>query len=218
GLMQRLGLTLLACTLAVGATEAQQVAPPISGIIGKVQLFTGSALDVPPPSGVVHVNIKQPLTTYKHIPSDLSHVTSTSYIGVASTEQPDGKEVAKQVIIFPEELRGAAEGSVLTDPPGATTHSRMTNGSVSRPAASHLRMTNGTVQKGSGTTLVVQYQDGSRTISVPANVAVTQVAPEKVTLAAGDTIYLTTDKLPDGTLSSNKILVIAPAGSSNTKQ
>jgi len=44
-----------------------------------------------------------------------------------------GKEVAKQIIIFPEELRGAAEGSVLTDPPGATTHSRMTNGSVSSP-------------------------------------------------------------------------------------
>ena len=54
--------------------------------------------------------------------------------------------------------------------------------------------------------------------SVPANVTVTQVAPEKVTLAAGDTIYLTTDKLPNGTLSTNKILVIAPAASSNTKQ
>jgi hypothetical protein len=164
------------------------------------------------------VNIKQPLTTYKQIPSDLSHVTSTSYVGVASTEQADGKEVAKQIIIFPEELRGAAEGSVLTDPPGATTHSRMTNGSVARPTASHSRMTNGTVQKGSGTTLVVQYQDGSKTISVPANVGVTQVAPEKVTLAAGDTIYLTTDKLPNGTLTTNKILLIAPAVSPNTKQ
>jgi hypothetical protein len=35
GLMQRLGLTFLACTLAVGATEAQQVAPPIAGLLGK---------------------------------------------------------------------------------------------------------------------------------------------------------------------------------------
>ena len=128
GLMQRLGLTLLACTLVISATEAQQAvnattqaAPPISGVIGKVQSFTGSALDVQTPSGVVHVDVKQPLTTYKQIPSDLSHVTSASYVGVASTEQADGKEVAKQIIIFPEELRGAAEGSVLTDPPGATT-------------------------------------------------------------------------------------------------
>jgi hypothetical protein len=163
GLMQRVGLTALACTLVIGATEAQeaangtiQAAPPISGVIGKVQSFTGSSLDVQTPSGVVHVDVKQPLTTYKQIPSDLSHVTSASYVGVASTEQADGKEVAKQVIIFPAELSGAAEGSVLTDPPGATTHSRMTNGSVSRPAVSHSRMTNGTVQEGRGTTLVVQ--------------------------------------------------------------
>src|SRR5712671_5616588 len=217
-LMQRLGLTFLACTLAVGATEAQQVAPPIAGVIGKVQSFTAGSLDVQTPSGVVHVDIKQPLTTYKQIPSDLSHVTSASYVGVASTEQADGKEVAKQIIIFPAELSGAAEGSVLTDPPGATTHSRMTNGSVSRSAVSHSRMTNGTVQKGSGTTLVVQYQDGSKTISVPPNVSVTEVAPEKVTLAAGDTIYLTTDKLPNGTLTTNKILVIASAVSPSTKQ
>src|SRR6478735_3820675 len=111
-----------------------KAAPPISGVIGKVQSFTGSSLDVQTPSRVVHVDVKQPLTTYKQIPSDLSHVTSASYVGVASTAQADGKELAKQIIIFPAELSGAAEGSVLTDPPGATTHSRMTNGSVSRPA------------------------------------------------------------------------------------
>jgi hypothetical protein len=218
GLMQRLGLTLFACTLAIGATEAQQVAAPIAGVIGKVQSFTGSSLDVQAPSGVVHVDIKQPLTTYKQIPSDLSHVASASYVGVASTEQADGKEVAKQVIIFPPELSGAAEGSVLTDPPGATTHSRMTNGSVSRPAVSHSRMTNGTVQKGSGTTLVVQYQDGSKTISVPANVPVMQVVPEQVTLADGDIVYVATEKLPNGTLVTDKIFQFVPAAPPSTNQ
>jgi hypothetical protein len=212
-------ISLLAAQTIPNTVLAQvKAVAALSGVIGKVQSVTDSSIDVQTGSGVVHVNITQPLTTYKQIPSDLSHVASMSYVGVASTEQADGKEVAKQIIIFPEELRGAAEGSVLTDPPGATTHSRMTNGSVSRPAASHSRMTNGTVQKGSGTTLVVQYHDNSKTISVPANVAVTQVAPEKVTLAAGDTIYLTTDKLPNGTLTTNKILLIAPAVSPNAKQ
>src|SRR6202045_1539899 len=167
GLMQQFGLTLLACTLvigAIGSASAQQAAPPISGVIGKVQSFTGTSLDVQTPSGVVHVNVKEPLTTYKQIPSDLSHVATAPYIGVASTEQADGKEVAKQIFIFPAELRGAAEGSVLQIPPGASTHSRMTNGTVSRSTVSHARMTNGTIQKGSGTTLVVGYQDGSQTI------------------------------------------------------
>ena len=195
-----------------------QVAPPIPGVIGKVQSFTGSSLDIQTPSGVVHIDVKQPLITYKQMPSDLSHVTSASYVGVASTEQADGKEVAKQIIIFPAELSGAAEGSVLTDPPGATTHSRMTNGSVSRPARSHSRMTNGTVQKGSGTALVVQYQDGSKTISVPANVPVVKVAPEQVTFADDDVIYAATENLPNGALVTDKILLIAAAASPSNKQ
>jgi hypothetical protein len=227
-IMQSLGLTIFACTLAIGATDfatagdarngTTQAAPPLSGVIGKVQSFTGSSLDVQTPSGVVHVDVKQPLTTYKQIPSDLSHVTSASYVGVASTEQADGKEVAKQIIIFPAELRGAAEGSVLTDPPGATTHSRMTNGSVARSAESHSRMTNGTVQKGSGTTLVVQYQDGSKAISVPANVPVVQVVPVQVTLAAGDVVYAATEKSPNGSLVTNKVFLFIPAASPNAKQ
>jgi hypothetical protein len=217
-LLRLVFVTLLAAQAAPNAAWAQvQAAPPIPGVIGKVQSFTGSSLDVQTPSGVVHVDVKQPLTTYKQIPSDLSHVTSASYVGVASTEQADGKEVAKQIIIFPAELSGAAEGSVLTDPPGATTHSRMTNGSVSRPVVSHSRMTNGTVQKESGTSLVVQYQDGSKTISVPPNVPVVEVAPEQVTFVAGDVVYAATEKLPNGTLMTNKILLIAAGASPDTK-
>jgi hypothetical protein len=204
-------LTALAtpCTVLARA----KAVPPISGVIGKLQSFTGSSLDVETPSGVVHVSVKQPLTTYKQIPSDLSHVAAAPYIGVASTEQADGKQVAKQIFIFPEELSGAAEGSVLTDPPGATTHSRMTNGTVSHPSVSHSRMTNGTVGKGSGTTLVVRYQDGSQTISVPPDVPVTEVAPEKVTFSPGDVVYATTQKLPDGTLVTDKIFQFIPAAS-----
>src|SRR5437899_5646880 len=218
-LLRLVFLTLLTAQATPNTVWAQvQAAPPISGVIGKVQSFTGTSLDVQTPSGVVHVDVKQPLTAYKQMPSDLSHVTSASYVGVASTEQADGKEVAKQIIIFPAELSGAAEGSVLTDPPGATTRSRMTNGSVSRPVVSHSRMTNGTVQKDSGTTLVVHYQDGSKTISVPPNVPVVEVAPEQVTFVAGDIVYAATEKLPDGTLATDKILLIAAAASPNTKQ
>jgi hypothetical protein len=180
-------------------------APPISGVLGKIQSFTGTTLDVATPSGVVHVKVTQPLVTYKQIPSDLSHITANSYVGVPSEQQADGTEVAKLVLIFPKELRGAAEGSVLTDAPGAATHSRMTNGSVSKPAVSHSRMTNGSVEKGGGNTLVVRYQDGSQTISVPAGVPVMLVGKAPATLGAGDVIYAPTGKLADGTLTTNKV-------------
>ena len=204
---------LLAALVTPYTVWAQaKAAPPIDGVIGKLQSFDGKTLDIGTSSGVVDVVIKGHLTTYKQIPSDLSHITASSYVGVASTEQ-DGKQVAKQVFIFPAELSGAAEGSVLTDPPGATSHSRMTNGTVSRP--SHSRMTNGTVQKSGGTTLVVNYQDGSQTISVPADVPVTQVAPQQVTFNPGDVVYATTHKLADGTVETDKIFQFIPAAASH---
>ena len=207
---------LLAAQVIPNIARAQaQPAPPLAGVLGKVQSFTDSSLDVATPTGVMHLKVTQPLATYKQIPSDLSHVSSNSYVGVASVQQADGTELAKQVIIFPKELRGAAEGSVLTDAPGATAHSRMTNGSVSKPAVSHSRMTNGTVQKGDSSTLVVRYQDGSQTISIPSGVPVVMVAKEPVTLSAGDTVYAATEKLPDGTLTTNKVLQIAAATGSN---
>ena len=154
---------LLAAQVIPNIARAQaQPAPPLAGVLGKVQSLTDSSLDVATPTGVIHVKVTQPLATYKQIPSDLSHVSSNSYVGVASVQQADGTELAKQVIIFPNELRGAAEGSVLLDAPGATTHNRMTNGSVSTHGVSHSRMTNGTVQKGASSTLVVRYQGGSQ--------------------------------------------------------
>ena len=206
--------TLLSALVTPCTVWAQaKAAPPIDGVIGKLQSFDGKALDVQTPSGVVHVVVKQPLTTYKQVPSDLSHVAAAPYIGVASAEGTDGKQVAKQIFIFPAELRGAAEGSVLTDPPGATSHSRMTNGTIAHP--SHSRMTNGTVQKSGGTTLVVNYQDGSQTITVPPNVPVTEVVPQQVTFTPGDVVYATTQKLPDGTIETDKIFQFIPAAASN---
>src|ERR1700741_2568011 len=212
-LLRLVFISLLAAQATPNKVWAQATAaPPLSGVKGKLQSFTGNSLDILTKSGVVHVDIKQPLATYKQIPSDLSHVDSTSFVGVASIKQANGTELATQIKIFPAELRGAGEGSSMMDAaPGAMSHSRMTNGSVSRPAVSSSRMTNGTVQKGNGTTLVVHYQDGAQTVTVPSNVPVTEVAREKVTLASGDTVYAATEKLPNGTLTTNKVFVIAEA-------
>jgi len=199
---------------------AHDVATPISGVLGQVQSVGDHSITIQNKSGLFHIDITQPLTTYHAVPSDLSHITDNDYIGVASTELPDGIEVAKQIFIFPLELRGAVEGSFVMDAqPGAAPESRMTNGSVfvPRAAESPSRMTNGVVQKGSGTTVVVHYQDGARTISVPADVAVVGIVPGEVQLAAGQTAYAKTDKGADGTLTTHMILVISGPPSGNTK-
>ena len=197
------------------AHASAQSVPPLSGVLGQVKSVTPNSIDIGTKSGIVSVEIKQPLTTYRQVPSDLSQVTSDSYVGVASEEEPDGTEVAKQIIVFPAELRGAAEGSVLLDAPaGAARPSRMSNGTVStQPVAqSRSRMTNGVLRKGGGTTLVVSYQDGNRTISVPAGVPVTNVEAGSVALEAGGIAYAVTVHQPNGELATSSIFVVsAPA-------
>jgi hypothetical protein len=121
--------------------------------------------------------------------------------------------VAKHIAVFPAKLRGTAEGSVLLDAPaGAASPGRMTNGSVSKQPIAQSRMTNGVLQKGGGTTLVVRYQDGSRTISVPADVPVTKVEAGSVAVEAGCIVYAVTVQQPNGELSTSSIFVVsAPA-------
>jgi len=221
---QRLFPLAMAALLAAAfgfnpGTRAQDVAPPISGVLGQVQSVGDHSITIQNKSGLFHINITKPLTTYHEVPSDLNQITDNDYIGVASTDLPDGTKVAKQIFIFPSELRGAVEGSVVVDAqPGTATQSRMTNGSVSlRAAESRSRMTNGVVQKGGGTTLVVHYQGGAQNISVPANVAVVGIVPGEVQLAAGQTAYAKTDKQADGKLTTHMILVIGGPTSGNTK-
>jgi pimeloyl-ACP methyl ester carboxylesterase len=200
---------------AVIIEAASKSVPLLSGVLGQVKSFTPNSIEIGTKSGIVSLRVTQPVTTYRQVPSDLSQVTSDAYIGVASEERPDATEVAKQIIVFPAELRGAAEGSVLLDAPaGAASHSRMTNGSVLRQpvAQPRSRMTNGVLQQANGTTLVMRYQDGTRTISVPAGVPVTKVEAGTVAIEPGGVVYAVTVKQPNGDLATNSILVVsAPA-------
>jgi len=214
-------VALLAFTLTPVAAWAQGTTP-ISGVKGKLQKVTSDTLDIQTAKGTEHVKIKQPLTTYGRESSDLSHVNSQSFVGVTSVKQPDGKEQAKEIHIFPPELKGAGEGSNMMDQASqsrmtngsvSSTGSRMTNGTVSSGGS---RMTNGTVQKqGGGETIVVQYQNGSQTITVPPGTEVTQIVPKQQKLQPGDTVYAVTEKGPDGTLTTDKVYVIS--GKSGSK-
>jgi hypothetical protein len=196
-------------SLSSTAIWAQAVSR-LEGVRGQIKSVTDNSIAIQTESGVVSLEIMQPLTTYRQVPSNLNQITSTSYLGVASVREPNGTEVAKQIKIFPEELRGAGEGSfLLNESPGTSTQSRMTNGSVSQMGATgQSRMTNGEAQV-QGTMLKVQYQGGEQTVVVPRDVEVTKVVIGKVTLAVGDTVYAVTAKQPNGALTTNRIFVIS---------
>lgn len=199
-------------TLGSSQIWAQMTAAPaIPGVKGELEGVTNNSLKILTDAMVVRVRIKQPLITYGRIPRDLSHVTSTSFVGVTSVREANGTELAKEIHIFPSELRGAGEGSNLIEAaPGAGHRSRMTNGSVSGTfAVPRSRMTNGEAQiQGGGRILRVQYQGAEQTIIVPHNVPVTQIVPMKEKLQAGDTVYAATEKQPNGTLTTDKVYLI----------
>ena len=80
-LTRLLVISCLAVVVGPVAAWAQgEAAAPISGVLGKVEAVTSTSIDVQTKSGGVHVAIEQPLTTYRQVPSDLSHVTSNSYV------------------------------------------------------------------------------------------------------------------------------------------
>ena len=58
-------ISLLAAQAIPNIASAQvEAAPPLAGVLGKVQSFTGKSLDVQTVSGVVHVAVKQPIATF----------------------------------------------------------------------------------------------------------------------------------------------------------
>src|SRR6266851_8022338 len=58
--------------------------PPIPGVVGKLTALTSNSIEIQTKSGMVLVEIKQPLIIYREVPSDLNHVTFSTYVGITS--------------------------------------------------------------------------------------------------------------------------------------
>src|SRR5882672_8950969 len=168
---RRLGLTLAATTGLLLATTAP--AAPLR-IRGTVVAISPNTLAVHTANGDVSASLKGDTAFVSVVPSDLNHVGPGSYVGAASKTVGD-KMIALSLIVFPPEMKGAAEGhaayDVLPDTTlfgGAHTASSMTNASVKAISARQSRsrvnssMTNGSVAaataKGGVKLLTVTYK------------------------------------------------------------
>jgi hypothetical protein len=204
-----------ATTAAAPASTAPDTAKPPSDITpvrGMIASVSDTAVTVTTATGDVTVAVASPLHVFERAKSDLSHVTAKSFIGVTSMKQADGSQVATEIHIFPEDLRGTGEGSYLmTPPPGAkdSTRSTMTNGTVgsTSKAGEAPRMTNGAVASKSGETMTVDYHGGSQTINVPASVAVMAIQPTSEKLAKGTKVVVLAKKQPDGSMKASSVVL-----------
>ena len=125
----------------------------------------------------------------------IADVKPGNYVGISSMPQTDGTQKAIHVHIFPDALRGVAEGHTPWDSrPGAM----MTNASVES-----------TVSGNDGQTLIVKYKDGEKKVIVPPDAVIVKYVPgDKAELAPGAKIFIANaQRQPDGTLSAANVSV-----------
>ena len=103
------------------------------------------------------------------VPIALSDIKAGSYVGTAAMPQPDGTQLALEVLVFPETARGTGEGHRPWD---LRPDSTMTNATVADLAAAPSSVPGG--QK-----LILKYKDGEKTVVVPAGVPVVTFKPGK---------------------------------------
>ena len=216
-----IALTVIGCNRSAdsnqsdtAAAQSAQAPNPDAPILVRGTVVSASTNEVviKSDSGVVTVKLTQPFHLYTRVPSDLSQVKQSSFIGVTTVKQPDGAERATEIHVFPEELRGVGEGSRMMAPMASA--SRMTNGNVSASrmmngTASQSRMSNGSVSSTTGSSLVVQYAGGSQNVTVPPNTPVTGFKIASRDLAAGDQVAVLAKKGANGSLTADKAISTA---------
>lgn len=129
------------------------------------------------------------------VKTQLSEIKPGSYIGVSAMPQSDGSQRALHVHIFPEPMRGVAEGHFPWDVRPSST---MTNATVAQ-----------TVAGVDGQTITVKYKDGEKKVVVPPEAPIVTYLPgDKTELKPGAKIFIVAaQKQPDGTLSAARVSV-----------
>jgi hypothetical protein len=194
---------MLRKTLAI---TAMLVLPVVSGpgpgwadgtpvrIRGTVVSLDGSKLLVHTKNGKnVAVSLKDKYGVLAVVKSSMDQIKQGTFIGTATEPQPDGSLRAIEVVVFPDSLRGMAEGHYPWD---LGPKSMMTNATIANK-----------VQSVDGETVNVTYKGGEQKITIPENIPIVGLVPaEHGDVKSGDVVFVPTEKQPDGTLLSGAVL------------
>jgi hypothetical protein len=185
---------LLALTLASAGLlfATMAVASPIR-VRGTVVAISSNTLTVHTANGDVSTTLESNTAFVSVVPSDISHVGTGGYVGIAAKNVGD-KLIALSVIVFPPSMKGAAEGHAAYDilpdttlSSGARVASSMTNANVKAISTSgsaprvNSTMTNGNVATATGNAdvkmLTVTYNGGQQNILVPPTAPIVAFVP-----------------------------------------
>ncbi|MDB5731414.1 MAG: hypothetical protein JWQ03_1309 [Variovorax sp.] len=127
----------------------------------------------------------------------LADIKQGSYIGTAALPQADGTQKALEVVMFPEDARGTAEGHRPWD---LQPESTMTNATVADLAAAP------TSVRG-GQRLRLSYKGGEKTVIVPPDVPVVTFRPGTESLLVPGAKVLVNAQEKNGTPTALRVLV-----------
>lgn len=194
-MIARISAGLVAATvLASSVAIAQQ--PQNVRVRGEIVGVDGSMLTVKTRDGAeLKIKLADNVNVSGIVKTSMSEIKPGSYIGVSAMPQPDGSQRALHVHIFPEAMRGVAEGHSPWD---VRPDSTMTNATVDQ-----------TVSAVDGQNIMVKYKTGEKKIVVPPEAPiVTYVPGDKAELKPGAKIFIVAaQKQPDGTLSAARVSV-----------
>lgn len=191
-----LGIAFVAtAAMALSYVDAFAQQPPVR-VRGEIVKVEGNKLFVKARDGAeLVVNTPDNVGVSGVVKIPLSDVKAGSYIGISAMPEADGSQNALHIHIFPEAMRGVAEGHGAWDVrPGST----MTNATVDQIAA-----------VGDGRTLTVKYKDGEKKIVVPADTPIVTYLPgTRDELKPGAKIFIVAaQRQPDGSLNAARISV-----------
>jgi hypothetical protein len=182
-------LALAVAIIAIASAQEQTVR-----VRGTIDGLDGQMMSVTARDGTkLTIKLADNLTVAGIVKVSMSDIKPGSYVGVAALPQEDGSQRALEVLIFPEAMRGTAEGFRPWD---LRPNSTMTNATVAD-----------LVVKTDAQTMTLKYKDGEKTIVVPPGVPiVTYVPGDKSELKAGAKIFIAgAAKQPDGSLVAARI-------------
>ena len=198
-------LTIIGATCAVLLAPATAFAQdkPLR-VRGTIEQIDGAMMSVKSREGdTLKIKLADEGKVVALVKASLADIKPNSFVGSTAMPQPDGTWKAVEVHIFPEEMRGTGEGDRPYD---YNPQSTMTNGTVNSMGKS---TTTGTVMSEEGTTLTLNYKEGSKKIDVtPQTVIVSYMPGNREELKPGASIYIpAATRQADGTLMTARVNV-----------
>ena len=187
---------LAAVFIALLALPALAQTPPEgtpTRIRGTVDKLDGQTLTVKSRDGqLLTVALAPNFTVRGVVAKGVADIKVGDYVASTSVKGPDGKLKAIEVHIFPENMRGTAEGQFPWD---LVPESVMTNATVAQITAAP-----------QGQVMKVTYKGSEAEVAVPPGIPIVGYVPADTNLLkSGITIFIVARKQADGTLTAASV-------------